>query len=1355
MKTRVRTFLLTFLATALISVTAFSQTATIATDQDDYPPGRTVIITGTGWQPGETVTLQVLHADPTFDNSEPAHDPWTVSADEFGNVSTSWYIPTDADMLGATLILTAIGESSGLRAEVTFTDAIPTITGIAPAASGSTNGGYTLTVTASATNAFPTGGAPYTVTIGGVAGTSLLRIDGSHISFTVPAHAAGAVNIIILDKNNNAAAQSPLQFTYTCPTITSTITKTSYNGSDLSCNTSTDGVITITAPTGGTATYQYSKNNGSTFQASNVFSGLAAGTYQVVLKDANGCTSSASSVTITAPAVVTIGSAVKTSYNGADLSCATSIDGKITVTASGGSGTLQYSKNNGSTYQAGNAFSGLGAGTYQIVVKDANGCTSSATSVTITAPTAVTIGSAVKTSYNGADLSCATSTDGKITVTASGGTGTLQYSKDNGSNYQPGNEFSGLGAGTYQIVVKDANGCTSSATSVTITAPTAVSIGSAVKTSYNGADLSCATSTDGKITVTASGGTGTLQYSKDNGSNYQPGNEFSGLGAGTYQIVVKDANGCTSSATSVTITAPTAVSIGSAVKTSYNGADLSCATSTDGKITVTASGGTGTLQYSKDNGSNYQPGNEFSSLGAGTYQIVVKDANGCTSSATSVTITAPTAVTIGSAVKTSYNGADLSCATSTDGKITVTASGGTGTLEYSDDNGSTYQPGNEFSGLGAGTYQVVVKDANGCTSSATSVTITAPTAVSIGSAVKTSYNGADLSCATSTDGKITVTASGGTGALQYSKDNGSNYQPGNEFSGLGAGTYQIVVKDANGCTSSATSVTITAPTAVTIGSAVKDAYNGADLSCATSTDGKITVTASGGTGALQYSKDNGTTYKPGNEFSGLGAGTYQIVVKDANGCTSPATSVTITAPTAVTIGSAVKDAYNGADLSCATSTDGKITVTASGGTGTLQYSKDNGSTYQAGNVFSGLGAGTYKIVVKDANGCASTPTSVTITAPAAVSIGSAVKASYHGADLSCATSTDGKITVTASGGTGTLQYSDDNGSTYQGGNVFSSLAAGTYKIVVKDVNGCTSAATSVTITAPAALVATCSNNNNALYFGYSGDQSSTVTVTPSGGVGPYKVTITMSRPMLCNQINDAGDESWTASGGTTINNSCPANPGLATLVPSSTNTISSGSYSTTVSLMADAVLTSTITDANGCVATCTTTIQAEDVRCFAGNSGVAKVTLCHKTGSSKNPCVSICVDPSAVQEHLDHGDFYGKCTANCLPPAARAVTTPGIMGGQSAVIGSTAPGRQVMTADVMPNPTATHFSLRVQSSSMEAVVVRVFDMAGRQVELLRGSAGGAFQFGSRLKPGMYIVEVHQGDYARVLRVIKI
>src|SRR5258706_3919530 len=97
--------------------------ATISTDLLDYPPGSTAIITGSGFQPGETVTLQVLH-EPTGgdDATDPSHQPWTVVADADGNVSSTWLVPSDADELGATLKLTAVGESSGLQAEEVFTD---------------------------------------------------------------------------------------------------------------------------------------------------------------------------------------------------------------------------------------------------------------------------------------------------------------------------------------------------------------------------------------------------------------------------------------------------------------------------------------------------------------------------------------------------------------------------------------------------------------------------------------------------------------------------------------------------------------------------------------------------------------------------------------------------------------------------------------------------------------------------------------------------------------------------------------------------------------------------------------------------------------------------------------------------------------------------------------------------------------------------------------------------------------------------------------------------------------------------------------------------------------------------------
>ncbi len=104
-------------------------------------------------------------------------------------------------------------------------------------------------------------------------------------------------------------------------------------------------------------------------------------------------------------------------------------------------------------------------------------------------------------------------------------------------------------------------------------------------------------------------------------------------------------------------------------------------------------------------------------------------------------------------------------------------------------------------------------------------------------------------------------------------------------------------------------------------------------------------------------------------------------------------------------------AINGSDLSCAGSSDGEITITATG-TPPLQYSKDNGFSYQASNIFSGLGAGTYNIKVKNGNLCESLVTTVTITAPPAIT------GSETHTNVSCFGENNGQITVFASGGTG-------------------------------------------------------------------------------------------------------------------------------------------------------------------------------------------------------------------------------------------------------------------------------------------------------------------------------------------------
>ena len=94
--------LLTFIAGCAIVLfgTTNLLAATVTTDQLDYAPGSTAIITGTGFQAGETVVLQVLRID-INENSGPEHNPWQVTADGNGGFMTSWYVSLDED--GATL----------------------------------------------------------------------------------------------------------------------------------------------------------------------------------------------------------------------------------------------------------------------------------------------------------------------------------------------------------------------------------------------------------------------------------------------------------------------------------------------------------------------------------------------------------------------------------------------------------------------------------------------------------------------------------------------------------------------------------------------------------------------------------------------------------------------------------------------------------------------------------------------------------------------------------------------------------------------------------------------------------------------------------------------------------------------------------------------------------------------------------------------------------------------------------------------------------------------------------------------------------------------------------------------------
>jgi hypothetical protein len=193
---------------------------------------------------------------------------------------------------------------------------------------------------------------------------------------------------------------------------------------------------------------------------------------------------------------------------------------------------------------------------------------------------------------------------------------------------------------------------------------------------------------------------------------------------------------------------------------------------------------------------------------------------------------------------------------------------------------------------------------------------------------------------------------------------------------------------------------------------------------------------------VQYSLD-GVAYAASNTFTNLAPGAYTAYVQHTNGCTQ---EVDFTIDNLVPVAAASAVTSN---VLCFGGTTGEITVTATGGTGTLEYAISPAFAYGTPNVFTGLTAGTYTIRVRDAIGCEVEETGVTITEPAA-----SLVASVMTIDETCIDSNNGSVKIIISGGTAPYSTSLD-GVTFNTGVVdYNNLADGSYTAYVTDANGC-------------------------------------------------------------------------------------------------------------------------------------------------------------------------------------------------------------------------------------------------------------------------------------------------------------
>lgn len=426
--------------------------------------------------------------------------------------------------------------------------------------------------------------------------------------------------------------------------------------------------------------------------------------------------------------------------------------------------------------------------------------------------------------------------------------------------------------------------------------------------------------------------------------------------------------------------------------------------------------------------------------------------------------------------------------------------GSNGIIDVSMSNAISYNlmPGNinntvgVYSGLTPGTYTLTGTDVNSCMDTLVLTLIQPPPFTFTSVSTSGSCNGG---CT----GVITVAASGGTGALNFSiSPNGGFQAPTGTFSGICQGTYTITATDVNGCTTTttttmqnlspqplATTITMTQPP-----------------SCVPGCDGMASLNTTGGLAPYTYST-NPMLPINASQISTVCANTsYWVTISDANGCTA-STLLSVNNPPGPTL------TYTpGNFLTCNNACNAAGTLNSPTA---ISYAISP-SANLTGNTLINLCAGTYTVLAADALSCTST---LTINIPAYnLSVGLSVSAPDCG--VSCNGTTSGI------GINGTAPYSfnltDGNlfNSTQPSGN-FGNLCAATYTLTITDANNCVDD-TIFNLTA----LPTNSGINPGVVTG-----PGSIIASSSGGQAPYMYSLNGSAFASANSFNNLCTGTYT------------------------------------------------------------------------------------------------------------------------------------------------------------------------------------------------------------------------------------
>ncbi|WP_308990629.1 T9SS type B sorting domain-containing protein [Mariniflexile litorale] len=942
-------------------------------------------------------------------------------------------------------------------------------------------------------------------------------------------------DVYVLDANNCAIS--------TDVTITTAVLPSSITAAVLSQCPDTSGNYEFTIAVGsGIAPYEY--NIGSGFQTTPTFTVSNPGTYDVVVKDANGCE-------VTQVAVATILNPLSLNYTITQLpSCATN-DGAINLVASGGSSNYEFSIDSG-TYQASASFTAVAAGIHTFTVHDTTTNCTFSIDVNFEFPTAVT-GLILNTEA----VSCHGGNNGMITATIASSaagvndnpiyqyalTGTTVNAVAVTRPNQDSNVFDNLEAGDYVVTVTSGRGCTATEI-IRVNEPDLIIVGVPTVVDYA---CNAGTNTNNfasVATTTVTGGSGTYtiyEFIRDAiRVQYGPTTSYTesdGLG-GNYVINVYDDNNCLGSSSAVTI-APY-VELDDNLSINRDNA-ITCNNLED--ITVTASDTSGAaianMSYTVEDvfydpagttsfvGTIYTQTNTtgvFTGLDVSSYYITATNTDTGCSTKEVFFVNEPNTfeLTINSVI-------DVTCFSDSNGSVNVTfidrvptPTNEAGSFSYTVVNfpsGTAVTSGTSASAgpmsitnLAAGTYTIsaTLTSSPYCTVSK-NFTITAPTA-----ALTVSETHTEITCVSgNNDGSISASAVGGwPGGYEYQLELTSGtiitpFSSVSNFSGLTAGDYLVSVRDSKNCIDSEVVVlTIPTPISATVTPSTTS------LSCFGDTNATITVSGvSGGQGSnfsytLNMTSPTVTSSGPqaSPSFSGLGVGTYNVTITDGYNCQYISPNIVISQPTQVQA-TLVKETSQ----TCLTGTT--LRLSATGGTGVYEYSDSAnfatilGSFTLSTPALITVAPGTHSYYVRDTNSCVANVSNEIKIDPLPVLL---PNLSLANAFINCAGDNTGVIIATAQGGLGNYIYTLQDGTginipgaTQNSPGVFTQLYAGDYQVRV-DSGDCTATSGLVSITEPtSALIApftpadvTCNGANNG-----------SVEINASGGTGQIKYAI--------------------------------------------------------------------------------------------------------------------------------------------------------------------------------------------------------------------------------------------------------